>query len=110
MSMPTREALLSRLAGELEYPPAQVEDAANRMLAFRSPVRELFLRWWTTGETPDTAGSAETAIEGYTMARLMNDYGMEPLGALLTLDWLMREPEIASTALAEGFDDIVWEE
>ena len=40
--------------------------------------------------------------EGYSMERLKEDFGMTFTGAILTLDWLIREPENAKEALAYG--------
>lgn len=39
---------------------------------------------------------------GYSLKNLMDDFGMTFTGAILTLDWLIREPEKAREALAYG--------
>ena len=44
----------------------------------------------------------ENEYEGYSMKSLMKDYGMAFTGAILTLDWLIREPERAKEALSYG--------
>ena len=39
---------------------------------------------------------------GYSLSSLERDYGMSFTGAILTLDWLIREPDEAKKALAYG--------
>jgi hypothetical protein len=46
-------------------------------------------------------------VEGYTLSRLVEEYNMKPVAALLTLDWLIEEPEVASQALSRGYDTII---
>ena len=41
-------------------------------------------------------------IEGYSYKTLVENYGMKPIGAFLTLDWLIREPQKALTSLKKG--------
>lgn len=40
--------------------------------------------------------------EGFTISSLMKEYGMQFTGALLTIDWLIRDPETAKEAIKEG--------
>lgn len=44
----------------------------------------------------------EFEVEGYTITSLMRDYCMQFPGALLTLDGLLKQPEITKRALEEG--------
>lgn len=39
---------------------------------------------------------------GYSLNSLMEGFGMQFTGALLTLDWLVKDPKAASNALAYG--------
>lgn len=39
---------------------------------------------------------------GYSVASLCKDYGMSFVGALLTIDWIIKEPEKALEALRNG--------
>lgn len=50
----------------------------------------------------DEAYTFSTEYDGYSMASLERDYGMNFTGAILTLDWLIRESEAAKKALAYG--------
>ncbi|MBR2589744.1 MAG: hypothetical protein IKE65_02345 [Clostridia bacterium] len=46
--------------------------------------------------------SSDEMIHGYSVNSLMEKYGLAFTGALLTLDWLLREPETAAAAIEEG--------
>lgn len=59
----------------------------------RSGLHESFARWWETGELPTVE------VEGYTAGRLAKERSLNPMAALLTLDWLLREPEAARAAI-----------
>jgi hypothetical protein len=69
---------------------AQMLEKVNPVLynAFRAYVKE--------GTEPDIC------IEGYTCRGLMKELGLSITGALLTMDWLIREPENAKKAIEEG--------
>lgn len=57
----------------------------------------LLNRWLETGQTDDA-----TLYHGYSLNSLMADYGMYFTGALLTLDWIVKDPDAACKVLAEG--------
>ena len=63
------------------------------MLASVPEVQAAFWRWWATDEITDMRA------EGYNMASLMHSpdgkRARHPVQALLTLDWLIKEPERA---------------
>ena len=59
-------------------------------------VLDNFEAWLNEGKIPDIE------IEGYSYRILVNDYGMKPVGAFLTLDWLCRDPQKASLSLKKG--------
>ena len=50
----------------------------------------------------DETYTSETLYEGYSIKSLEDDYGMLFTGAILTLNWLINEPEEAKKALAYG--------
>ena len=41
-------------------------------------------------------------VEGYTVAGLMEQFGLDFTGAILTMDWLIKDPKTAMEALAYG--------
>lgn len=57
----------------------------------------LLARWEETGAEDDA-----TLYEGYSIDSLKAKFGLKFTGALLTLDWLLRDPETARKAIAEG--------
>ena len=63
-----------------------------------SPELRPHLKAWIKNE----AYTFGNVYEGYSLESLMKDYGMAFTGAILTLDWLIREPEKAKEALSYG--------
>lgn len=101
MNIPSRPELLARLVSDLGYPTSGAELLADQIEHLQPQLVEIFSRWWEGGALP--------AIEvgGYTASRLVEEFGFTPLAALLTLDWLIREPEVAKTAIKSGYDYVV---
>lgn len=95
-----REAdiLKDRLVSEFGYPQAGADLVAGKLVAMQGDVWDAFVAWWESGKNP------EIEIEGYSFDRLVRDYSMKPIAALLTLDWLQREPEKAVASLRKGHD------
>ena len=48
----------------------------------------------------------QVEVEGYTVEKLKKGHGMNEIAAVLTLDWLKREPEEAKKSLKKGHDFI----
>ncbi len=94
--------LLPRLTTELGYPTAGARLISEKLMKCNASVRAAFWQWWNTNSL-----DANLEIEGYTLARLMDEHGMKPIAAFLTLDWLQREPEKAKESLARGHDQII---
>lgn len=72
-----------------------IEEKLNELQAELKPMLN---QWLEDGSVDE-----EMIIEGYSVADFMRDYEMEFTGAILTLDWLLREPEKAKEAIAEGY-------
>lgn len=53
---------------------------------------------WIHGEYVDY----DKKYEGHSIKSLMQDYGMQFTGAILTIDWLMKDPKTAVKALTYG--------
>lgn len=98
-----REELTSRLAKEYGYPPDGARLIAKRLTVSAPSVQEAFRTWSISGAIPDLA------VDGYTVPLLMEQHGMNPIAALLTLDWLLREPDRASDSLRKGHDRVIVE-
>jgi hypothetical protein len=92
--------LVTRLVSEFGYPLQGAQMVAEKLLACGPEIKAAFLYWWNEGSLDDLV------VEGYTVQRLMEEHGMNPIAAFLTLDWLMREPEKAKVSLARGHDRV----
>ena len=68
---------------------------------FEPELRKDFEKYLTRGVFPSRE------IEGWTIEKLIKNYGMTPVGAFLTFDWLIREPKRAAEALKKGYDEII---
>lgn len=100
MNIPV-EDLKQRLIAEFGYREQDAERVTQSLQTCAPHIQKAFEQWWHDG-------SLDTALEihGYTLKRLMDDYDFNPVNALLTMDWLLREPEMALAALAEGYDHV----
>ena len=89
-----RIEILEWLMSEYEFAPEHAEAIATRLLNSGPALRGAFLRWWVTGKIE------EIEVGGYTLRGLVQEQGMHPVGALLTLSLLMIDPDVARLALA----------
>ncbi len=96
-----RQELIDRLVSEFDYKDYEAPLIADNLLASSPVVQAVFEKWWRGGEL-----DKRLEVQGYTLQRLMDEYALKPIGALLTMDWLIREPGKALAALAEGYDII----
>lgn len=97
---PNRDEILQRLISEWHYPQAGAELLTNKLLALQPELLSEFQRWWLAGGLP------EREVAGYTVSRLQAEHSMNPIAAILTLDWLLREPEQAKASLSRGHDQV----
>lgn len=85
-----------RILKEEGYPDFMIEKTADKIEAFSIAVAEAFDNWSKDKSQPNIS------IEGFTFTDLVTKWGMKPIGAFITLDWLLREPENAKNALIKG--------
>ena len=88
------------LVHEFDYPEAGARLVAERLARADPRVWKAFRIWWDTGMLP------ELSIAGQTVQTLMTAHGMNPIAALLKLDWLVREPGQALMSLAREHDRV----
>ena|SRR5436305_2942405 len=93
--------IVPRLVSEFSYTEKNAARVALNLQACTPVIQEAFEKWWR-GEGLDT----QLAVKGYTLKKLIEEYGFGPIAAFLDMDWLIREPEKASQALSEGYDVI----
>ena len=91
------EQLIKSVLIEENYPDYMLAKTIEKINNLNPLIKDAFERWVTSGENP------VICIEAYTVERLENEYGMKPVGAFLTLDWLVRNPENAKRALQKGY-------
>lgn len=90
-----RDTIIGLLKEEA-YPEYMLEQTADKMENLEYEIREAFEKWYLDGTIP------AIKLEGYSYQDLVNQFGMKPVGAFITLDWLKREPEKAAKALKAG--------
>ena len=83
------------------YSRAGAESAAPKLEKMDPRLMEALLRWDRVGELPDFP------VQGFTAQELMEHLGLHPIAAILMLDWLLREPEAAKSAIANSGDRLM---
>ena len=81
---------------EEAYPEYMIEQTADKIENLENEVMEAFEKWYLDGIFPTIK------LEGYSFQDLVDQFGMKPVGAFITLDWLKKEPGKASDALRRG--------
>lgn len=79
------------------YSGAALASAAPKIERMEPQLQQDLLRWEKIGDFPDRE------IEGFTVAGLVENAGLHPIGAFMMMDWLLREPDEAKYALAQPF-------
>lgn len=88
--------LIENILKEEKYPDYMLEKTIEKVERFDSTVMKIFEEWSKSGEEPTLS------IEGFSYHQLIAEYGMKPVGAFITLDWLLRDPQKAVSALKRG--------
>ncbi len=90
----------ARLVSEFGYNDGGAALVAAKLANLHGELAEIVERWWRDGAT------IHFSVRGYTVQSLMADSAMNPIAAILTLDWLLREPDKAERAIRHGHDRI----
>lgn len=77
--------------------PERAEHIEKNLKELSEPLKPLLNAWLENGTEDD-----DTMYSGYSLNSLIRDYHMKFTGALLTLDWLVKEPDKAVQALKSG--------
>lgn len=85
-----------RILKEEGYPDFMLEKTTDKIEAFSSVVQKAFEEWCNNKQQPNIV------VEGFAFTDLRTQWGMKPISAFITLDWLLREPESAKNALTKG--------
>lgn len=78
------------------YNDKQVVSVMNRLCAIDGSLKNYLQEWVNEGKV------ADVVICDISLKSLMSKYDMEYPAALLTMDWLIREPEKAIRSINRG--------
>lgn len=92
----TEKNKIIKILNEEGYPEFMHENTYQKVVRFHEPVKTAFILWVEDKKLP------ELSVEGYTFDFLTSKMEMQPVGAFITLDWLIRDPEKAKNALRKG--------
>lgn len=79
------------------YSEQEAKAVESDLSALDERVAKIFEAWKTDG-----AESSDIEFNGYSVDSLRADYGMNFFAALVTLDWIAKDPESALCALRQG--------
>lgn len=81
---------------ERGYKESNAKAATQPLQLLSSPLDAMFYKWIETEETEDFSA------HDYSIATFINDWDMKYPAALLTMDWILKEPEAAIRELKKG--------
>lgn len=81
---------------ERGYKPRNAALVADDLMRLSSPLDVALRRWLDIEERSDFSA------EGYSVFQFMQQWGMKYPAALLTMDWILKEPETAIRELKKG--------
>lgn len=88
--------ILLEILKEENYPSYMIDKTLDKLSCLQPQIDAALSKWIKDGKTPTLT------VEGYTFSILTTEFGMKPIGAFLTLDWLCRTPQKAMDALKKG--------
>ena len=91
-----KEQELYKLLQEEGYPEFMMDSTVEKLKNLQPEVAHEFSQWIDSKKTP------EIEIQGFSYKSLVEDFGMKPVGAFLTLNWLVVDPVEAKESLEEG--------
>lgn len=78
------------------YSSAETRNLYEEMKRLDPQVRRWMIDWFYGGGYP------ADAIEGVTVQFLVEEVGMKPMNAFISMDWLKKDPEAAKYALTHA--------
>lgn len=91
----------SRLVSGFGYSDRGAQIVAAKLAVLHPELAGAAEEWWAGKALP------QIILQGYTVERLSSERGLSPVAAILTLDWLFRDPVAAKKALDRGHGKIV---
>ncbi len=88
--------LIVKKLTEHQYNQVQADGVASELMLIDTQLVPLLEKWIHNNIETDFS------VEGFSLIELMSLYNMSYPAALLTIDWLIKEPETASFAIKKG--------
>lgn len=92
------EEIITVLATKFQYSREDAKLIADKIYCAKHEIQDAFFRFLEVSALPDIT------FEDVHVKQLIDEYGMDPIAALLTMDWIIREPKKAKAALKRGID------
>ena len=92
-----KQTILDFLVNNLHYSSKKAETIVPDLQGLTPPLDTYFENFVAGKSLPDYEAS------GYSMSQFISKYKMNPVAALLTMDWLIKEPATAVTALKDTY-------
>jgi len=86
------------LIEDFNYSENGAASVTEKILASKDEIKQAIEQYFINREIPTLE------VEMINVQHLIDRYQMNPIAALLTLDWLAREPEKAKDMLRKGYD------
>lgn len=87
---------IAKVLIEHEYTEKEASMTAKELAEISDCLRPLLALWMNREEETDYS------VEGFTLLELKQMFGMTYPAALLTIDWLIKEPSVAIRAISSG--------
>lgn len=92
-----KETIVNKLMAN-QYSEKQATRVAEDLLLIDDKLYSLLEKWIATTKETDIT------VEGFSLIELKNKYQMTYPAALLTIDWLIKDPNIAVDAINQGIE------
>ncbi len=89
--------ITEKLTEQYHYNKKEAETVAGDLKGLDSRLVPLYRRW-----LEENAEDDDRQFEGYSVHMLKQKFHMNYIAALLTLDWLVKEPEEAKKQISKG--------
>ena len=97
MSAFDEEMFAKKIAGaNLGYTLLEAQIVSKRLSLADADVKEAAIEWIEKGIL------SSLTVEGWSIERLETEFGMNYLAAILTIDWLRKDPQAALAAIRDG--------
>lgn len=92
----TEMALIEKIIKKNHCSKADAKEIADCIKMLDEKLKPIFDAWI------DDKSYNDISVFGFSIESLINDYDMEFTGALLTMNWICKDPDMAISALKSG--------